>query len=89
MDVKYVSTACYSGSVPQKFYQYTIIDDASRERFIFPYMEQNSYSTVDFLKHAILYFGYKLEIIQPDNGTEFTHVKRQIVGILLIFCVTS
>lgn len=52
MDVKYVPTACYSGSVPQRFYQYTVIDEASRERFIYPYMEQSSYSTVDFLKRA-------------------------------------
>lgn len=27
MNVKYVPTACYSGPVPQKFYQYTIIDE--------------------------------------------------------------
>lgn len=76
MDVKYVPTACYSSSVPQKFYQYTVIDEASRERFIYPYMEQSSYSTVDFLKRAIAYFGYKPFILQTDNGAEFTHLKR-------------
>lgn len=76
MDVKYVPSACYPSSVLQKFYQYTIIDEASRERFIFPYMEQSSYSTVDFLKRAILYFGYQPKIIQTDNGAEFTHVKK-------------
>ena len=42
MDVKYVPAACYSGSIPQKFYQYTVIDEASRERFIYPYMEQSN-----------------------------------------------
>lgn len=76
LDVKYVPTVCYTGSVPQKFYQYTIIDEASRERFIYPYMEQCSYSTIDFLKRAILYFGYQPEIIQTDNGAEFTHIKK-------------
>lgn len=76
MDVKYVPTACYSGSVPQKFYQYTIIDEASRERFIYPYMEQSSYSTVDFLKRAIIHFGYQPKILQTDNGSEFTHVQK-------------
>ncbi len=76
MDVKYIPTVCYTGSVPQKFYQYTMIDEASRERFIFPYEEQCSYSTVDFVKRAILYFGYKPRIIQTDNGTEFTHIKK-------------
>lgn len=76
MDVKYVPTACYSGAVPQRFYQYTVIDEASRERFIYPYLEQTGYSTVDFLKRAILYFGYKPEILQTDNGGEFTHLAK-------------
>ena len=76
MDVKHVPTACYSGTVPQKFYQYTIIDEASRERFIYPYMEQSSFSTVDFLKRAITYFGYQPLILQTDNGPEFTHLKK-------------
>lgn len=76
MDVKYVPTACYSGSVPQKFYQYTMLDEASRERFIYPYMEQSSYSTVDFVKRAITYFGYKPQILQTDNGAEFTHISK-------------
>lgn len=76
MDVKYVPRACYSGLTPQKFYQYTVIDEASRERFIYPYLEQTSYSTCDFFKRAILYFGYKPEILQTDNGAEFTHLKK-------------
>ena len=76
MDVKYVHSACYTGTVPQKFYQYTMIDEASRERFIYPYMEQSSYSTVDFMKRCFHYFGYIPKIIQTDNGAEFTHVKK-------------
>lgn len=76
LDVKYVPTDCYSGNDNQKFYQYTIIDEASRERFIFPYKEQSSYSTMDFVKRAILYFGYKPQIIQTDNGQEFTYTMK-------------
>lgn len=76
MDVKYVPTACYSGSVPGRFYQYTVIEEASRERFIYPYEEQSSYSTVDFLKRAIEYFRYKPLILQTDNGAEFAHLAR-------------
>ena len=76
MDVKYVPTACYNGSVPQKHFQYTVIDEASRERFIYPYMEQSSYSTCDFLKRAITYFRYKPEQLQIDNGAEFTYLKK-------------
>lgn len=76
MDVKYVPAACYSGSVPQKFYQYTVLDEASRERFLYPYMEQSGYSSVDFLKRAIAYFGYKPETVQTDNGSEFTNLAK-------------
>ena len=73
LDVKFVPTSCYSGKDKQKFYQYTVIDEASRERFIYPYMEHSSYSTIDFIKRAIVYFGYKPKTIQTDNGFEFTH----------------
>lgn len=79
--------ACYSGNVPQKFYQYTVIDEASRERFIYPYMEQSSYSTIEFLKRAFTYFGYKPDILQTDNGTEFTYIsKTNRTHPLYIFC---
>lgn len=39
-------------------------------------MEQSSYSTVDFLKRAILYFDYQPKVIQTDNGSEFTHIQK-------------
>ena len=73
LDVKYVPSACYVGEFPDKFYQYTMIDEASRERFIYPYREQSSYSTIDFVKRAINYFRYSPETIQTDNGFEFTY----------------
>jgi len=76
MDVKYVPTICYTGNIPQKFYQYTVLDEASRERFIYPYMEQSSYSTIDFVKRCIDHFGYIPQIIQADNGSEVTHAKK-------------
>ena len=87
MDVKYVPTACYTGTYEEKFYQYTMIDEASRERFIYPYKEQNSYSTVDFVKRAIIYFGYSPKIIQTDNGPEFTHLRKtQRIHPLDVLC---
>ena len=76
MDVKYIPKECYSGTTPDKFYQYTVIDEATRERFIYPYKEQTSYSTIDFVKRAILYFGYQPKIIQTDNGIEFTYTTK-------------
>ena len=63
MDVEVVPKDCYTGIIPDKFYQYTVIDEASRERFIYPYKEQSSYSIIDFVKRAIVYFGYKPRII--------------------------
>ena len=87
MDVKYVPTECYSGTTPDKFYQYTVIDEASRERFIYPYKEQSTYSTIDFVKRAIVYFGYKPKIIQTDNGQEFTYtMKTDKIHPLDILC---
>jgi len=87
MDVKYVPTECYSGTTPDKFYQYTVIDEASRERFIYPYKEQSTYSTIDFVKRAIIYFGYKPKIIQTDNGQEFTYtMKTDKIHPLDILC---
>ena len=87
LDVKFVPKECYVGEDNQKFYQYTIIDEASRERFIFPYKEHSSYSTVDFIKRAIVYFGYKPKIIQTDNGAEFTHiVKTDRIHPLDVLC---
>lgn len=76
MDVKYVPTACYTGKDGQKFYQYTMLEEATRERFIYPYMEQSSYSTIDFVKRAIVYFGYAPDEIQTDNGAEFTYLSK-------------
>ena len=76
LDVKVIPKQCYVGQLPDKFYQYTVIDEASRERFIYPYKEQSSYSTIDFIKRAITYFGYKPETIQTDNGQEFTYTMK-------------
>lgn len=71
-----LNTKYYVGELPDKFYQYTVIDEASRERFIYPYKEQSSYSTIDFVKRAIIYFGNKSEIIQTDNGQEFIYTMK-------------
>ena len=73
MDVKYVPKVCYAGKDDGKFYQYTILEEATRKRFIYAYEEISSYSTVDFVERAIVFFGYAPQIIQTDNGSEFTH----------------
>lgn len=76
MDVKVVPRGCKTGKYKrEKDFQYTMIDEATRERFIYPYKEQSTFSTLDFLKRAFVYFGYLPAIVQTDNGTEFTTPK--------------
>ncbi len=77
LDVKYVPRECNANlSDDYRYYQYTIIDEASRERFIYAYKEHSSYSSVDFLYRTICYFGYIPKMIQTDNGMEFAHFKE-------------
>ena len=57
LDIKYYHRQCYTGTHPDKFYQYTMINETSRERFIYPFKEQSSYSTIQIVKLAISYLG--------------------------------
>lgn len=87
LDVKYVPTACHSAKEKEQFYQYTIMEEASRKRFIYAYQEQSSYSTVDFVKKAIIWFGYAPNEIQTDCGSEFTHTAKTMrVHPFDVFC---
>ena len=78
LDVKYVPYECYTARSDhsERFYQYTIIDEATRQRFIYPYKECNGSTTVDFVIRAIRFFGYIPKIIQTDNGIEFTYTMQ-------------
>lgn len=77
LDVKYVPRECNANSTDDyRYYQYTIIDEASRERFLYAYKENSSYSSVDFLYRSICYFGYLPRMIQTDNGFEFTYFRE-------------
>lgn len=80
MDVKYVPNECKSPQIPEdkKFYQYTYIDEATRERYLYWYEEHTPTNTVDFVRRVIEYFGYKPKEIQTDNGIEFTYNKADI-----------
>ncbi len=80
MDVKYVPGECRAKTISRtsNFFQYTCIDEASRERYIYHYTEQIPANTVDFVKRCIRYFGYKPKEIQTDNGIEFTYFKATV-----------
>ena len=73
LDVKYVPFECYSGNgACERCFQYTVIDEATRKRYIRAYKEQCQESTIDFILRAFKFFGYVPKMIQTDNGQEFT-----------------
>ena len=74
MDVKFVPAECKAPTISgsKSFFQYTVIDEASRKRFLHFTEEHNMNESVAALKLAIAFFGYQPEILQTDNGTEFT-----------------
>ena len=80
IDVKYVPNECKTKDLPEdkRYYQYTCIDEASRERYLYWYEEHTAIDTVDFVKRCIRYYGYKTKEIQTDNGVEFTYNKSDI-----------
>lgn len=93
IDVKFVPSECKTNSLPDdiQFYQYTCIDEASRERFLYWYTDHTPQNTVDFIKKCINYYGYKPEEIQTDNGIEFTYNKEKIKKIhpMDSFCISN
>jgi len=89
LDVKYVPLECRTvrSDHSERYYQYTIIDEATRQRFIYAYRECNGNTTVDFVTRAFKFFGYVPKIIQTDNGAEFTYIKEtERVHIFDRFC---
>ena len=80
IDVKYVPNECKTKDISEdkRFYKYTCIDEASRERYLFWYEEHTPESTVDFVKQCIKYYAYKPKEIQTDNGIEFTYNKADV-----------
>ena len=75
VDVKVVPRHCIAD--PElKLYQYTAIDEFSRLRFLAAYPEQSTYSSADFLKKLVKWYGrrgIKVQCVQTDNGFEFTN----------------
>jgi transposase InsO family protein len=75
MDVKWVPVECIVGQVPQRYYQYTAIDEYSRLRYLGAFEEATTHTSMLFLKDAVAWFarrGIKVECVQTDNGAEFT-----------------
>lgn len=83
IDVKFVPNECKSNRLPNdiRYYQWTCIDEASRERFIYHYDSHTPANTVDFIYRCFLFYGYKPKEIQTDNGTEFTWNREKVKRI--------
>lgn len=76
IDVKFVPTNCMTSEDIRKygrFYQYTAIDECSRERVVMATKEHSTYESVKFLKYIEKKFKYSIECVQTDNGFEFTN----------------
>ena len=76
MDVKYVPSECLTAQMHkdgEKYYQYTIIDEATSLRYLYWYNSKDGYNSVDFVKRARKYFPFEIKTIQTDNGSEFTN----------------
>ena len=71
IDVKFVPRYCVAGD--EKYYQYTAIDEYSRLVYREMYDEHSTYSSEDFIRRVIAFFPFKIELVQTDNGTEWTN----------------
>lgn len=82
IDCKYVPLKCTVGMTEERrLFQFTAIDEFSRQRYLEAFKENSSHSAAIFLQHAIEYFKFPIKCVQTDNGQEFTkyfgHDKRR------------
>lgn len=68
MDVKYVPFRIQG----KRYYQYTVIDECTRLRYTEIKECLWSLYAPEVLQKARRYFGFPIECVQTDNGTEFT-----------------
>ena len=76
IDVKYVPSNCLSTELREqgeKYYQYTAIDEYTRQRVLWASKEHSTYASAQFMDIVINKFKYKIECVQTDNGGEFTN----------------
>ena len=76
IDVKYVPTNCLCRELQEmgeKYYQYTAIDEYTRQRVLWASKEHSTYASTKFLEHIVKAFKYPIECVQTDNGMEFTN----------------
>ena len=82
VDCKYVPLECTKAmGEGARLFQFTAIDEYSRQRYLEAFEDNSSYSAAIFIEHAIAFFKYPIDCVQTDNGQEFTkyfgHDKRR------------
>ena len=76
IDVKYVPLKSLTKEVKEvdgRYYQYTAIDEYTRQRVLWASKEHSTYASTEFLKVVQKKLKYKIKCIQTDNGFEFTN----------------
>ena len=76
VDVKHVPTNCMLNEDKEndiRYYQYTAIDEYSRQRVVMATKEHSTYESAKFVKLIIKKFKFNIETVQTDNGLEFTN----------------
>ncbi|MDY0237121.1 MAG: DDE-type integrase/transposase/recombinase [Gudongella sp.] len=74
VDVKFVPHECIGfASNHSRYYQITAIDEYSRKRYLELVNENSTYSTSEFLKRLETRLGFKIKLVQTDNGFEFVN----------------
>lgn len=74
IDVKYVPNECIGfASNHSRYYQITAIDEYSRKRYMEIVNENSTYTTSNFLKRLEDNLGFKIKLVQTDNGLEFVN----------------
>ena len=76
IDVKYVPLKCLTDEIKEmdeRYYQYTAIDEYTRQRVLWASKEHSTYASAEFVNIVLKKFKYKIECIQTDNGFEFTN----------------
>lgn len=69
VDVKYVPEMVEGF----RAYNYVAVDECTRMRFAYSYLDLKPTNTVDFLGKMKSFFPFDVQVVQTDNGFEFTN----------------
>ncbi len=78
VDIKYIPKECIGfESYEVNYYQITAIDEYSRKRILEVVDEKTVTHTSEFIKTLEKRIGFKINVIQTDNGSEFVNNQEE------------